>query len=159
MIDNEIIKAWDILCKLDFFNQRAGRELWNDKPEDIQNKDIEDFANDVQFLKDLINRQQAEIEELKIINEHLATFNIENEAEIERLYNTRVTEHSVQKQLSKAKADAIKDYKERLIFEIVNTPTKYQESGLLYSSGVANRQNEIIDIINGLDEKEMVGEE
>ena len=37
MTDNEIIKAWDILAKLDFFGgQRAGRELWNEKPVDVQ---------------------------------------------------------------------------------------------------------------------------
>lgn len=38
---------------------------------------------------DLINRQQAKIEELKIINEHLTTFNIENEAKIERLQTSK----------------------------------------------------------------------
>ena len=64
MTDNEILKANDILDKFDFFNQRAGRELWSDKPKDIQDKDIENFSNDVKFLKDLINRQQAEIEKL-----------------------------------------------------------------------------------------------
>lgn len=34
---------------------------------------------------DLINRQQEEIKDLKIVNEHLVTFNIEAQAEIERL--------------------------------------------------------------------------
>ena len=90
MTDNEIIKAWDILCKLDFFNQRAGRELWNDKPEDIQNKDIEDFANDVQFLKDLINRLQAKYDTFKDQEEreHQYCKNVcepNYKAEIERL--------------------------------------------------------------------------
>ena len=65
MTDNEIRKANDILDKFDFFSQRAGRELWSDKPKDIQDKDIENFLNDVKFLKDLINRQKAEIERLK----------------------------------------------------------------------------------------------
>ncbi len=91
---------------------------------------------------DLISRLQAE-------NERLDKELIEEKLRKQMLHYT----------VEEIKADAIKDYKERLIFEIVNTPTKYQESGLLYSSGVANRQNEIIDIINGLDEKEMVGEE
>ena len=63
--DNEIIKANDILDKFDFFNQRAGRELYNDKPVIVQNEDIRNFENDVKFLKDFINRQQAEIERLK----------------------------------------------------------------------------------------------
>ena len=65
MTDNEIRKANNILDKFDFFSQRAGRELWSDKPKDIQDKDIENFLNDVKFLKDLINRQKAEIERLK----------------------------------------------------------------------------------------------
>ena len=65
MTDNEIRKANDILDKFDFFSQRAVRELWSDKPKDIQDKDIENFLNDVKFLKDLINRQKAEIERLK----------------------------------------------------------------------------------------------
>ena len=67
MTDNEIIKAWDILAKFDFFGgQRAGRELWNKKPVDVQNEDIENFSKDVAFLKDFINRQNAEIEKLNV---------------------------------------------------------------------------------------------
>ena len=66
LTDNEIIKAWDILAKLDFFGgQRAGRELWNEKPVDVQNEDIKEFIKDIEFLKDLINRLQAENEKLK----------------------------------------------------------------------------------------------
>lgn len=69
MTDNEIIKAWDILAKLDFFGgQRAGRELWNEKPVDVQNEDIENFTKDIAFLKEFINRQKAEIERLKKLN-------------------------------------------------------------------------------------------
>lgn len=60
MTDNELIKANDILDKFDFFNQRAGRELWSDKPKYVQDKDIEAFTSDVMFLKDFINCQQAE---------------------------------------------------------------------------------------------------
>lgn len=30
----------DGLEMLKFFNQRAGRELWNDKPKEVQDKDI-----------------------------------------------------------------------------------------------------------------------
>lgn len=66
MKDNEIIKANDILSKFDLFGgQRAGRELWFDKPVDVQNEDIENFSKDVCFLKDFINRQQAEIDRYK----------------------------------------------------------------------------------------------
>ena len=44
-------QAIDILEKFDFFQgQRAGRELWNDKPKDVQDKDIEDFSRDCRLL-------------------------------------------------------------------------------------------------------------
>ena len=66
MKDTDIIKAFDILDKFEFFDgQRAGRELWFDKPTEIQNKDIENFSKDIAFLKDFIKHQQAEIERLK----------------------------------------------------------------------------------------------
>jgi phosphoenolpyruvate synthase/pyruvate phosphate dikinase len=66
MTDNEIIKAFDILDKFEFFGgQRAGRELWFNKPTDIQNKDIGAFLRDLDFLKQFINRQKAEIERLE----------------------------------------------------------------------------------------------
>ena len=62
MTDNEIIKALDILDKFEFFQgQRAWRELWNEKPTEVQDNDIQNFSKDVSFLKDLINRQKAEI--------------------------------------------------------------------------------------------------
>lgn len=64
MSDDEIIKANDILDKFDFFNQRVGRKLWSDKPKDIQDKDIENFSNNVKFLKDFITRLQADKEAL-----------------------------------------------------------------------------------------------
>ena len=66
MTDNEIIKAFDILDKFEFFGgQRAGRELWFNKPADIQEKDIGGFLRDIDFLKQFINRQKAEIERLQ----------------------------------------------------------------------------------------------
>ena len=47
-----ILTSLDILNKLQFFQgQRAGRELWNNKPEDVQNKDIENFNKDLYFLR------------------------------------------------------------------------------------------------------------
>ena len=66
MNDNEFAKAIDICEKLDFFGgQRAGRELWFEKPVDVQDIDIKQFVEDVAFLKDFINRQKAEIDRLK----------------------------------------------------------------------------------------------
>ena len=48
-------EAIDILEKFDFFQgQRAGRELWNYKPFDIQEQDINNFSKDVALLKEYI---------------------------------------------------------------------------------------------------------
>lgn len=72
MTDNDIKKALDILDRFDFFyGQRAGRELWNEKPFDVQNKDIENFSKDTAFLKDLISRLEAEKERLKTEKDNL----------------------------------------------------------------------------------------
>jgi hypothetical protein len=51
-------KAIDILNKWGvFFGQRAGRELWADKPTDIQNQDIADFNRDVQLVRAALREQ------------------------------------------------------------------------------------------------------
>ena len=50
-------KALEILDKLQFFyGQRAGRELWAGKPIDVQDKDIENFNRDIEFLREYISK-------------------------------------------------------------------------------------------------------
>lgn len=50
-------KALEILDKLQFFyGQRAGRELWTVKSIDVQNKDIENFNRDIEFLREYISK-------------------------------------------------------------------------------------------------------
>ena len=50
-------KANDILDKWDFFlGQRAGRELWSDKPKEVQDKDIEDFVRDLEIIRAAVNK-------------------------------------------------------------------------------------------------------
>lgn len=50
-----IEKALDILEKIKFFQgQRAGRELWGDKPKEVQDQDIKDFVDNVDYVKDII---------------------------------------------------------------------------------------------------------
>lgn len=45
-------KVFDILNKFEFFQgQRAGRELWNDKPKEVQDKDIADFIKDINYIR------------------------------------------------------------------------------------------------------------
>ena len=135
--DEEVIKALDVLNKLDFFGgQRAGRELWSEKPVDVQNEDIENFSRDIAFLKDFITRQKAEIESLKgliirndekylsyaatMIKEERELRQIERtrrlEAEIERLQSMNQakldTIHDIREELENAKFEAIKEFSE-----------------------------------------------
>ena len=152
MTDNEIIKAWDILCKMDFFGgQRAGRELWSEKPTAIQDADIESFSNDVAFLKDFIDRQKAEIERLKGWESLL-----------------KAEKHSL------IKAEAIKQFANRvkpIIIELVGIMwdddiRKCQIEGCHYPSNIpcgneiCIRENELLWVAK-IDElvKEMVGED
>lgn len=113
MTDNEIIQANDILSKFDLFGgQRAGRELWFDKPDDVQNEDIENFSKDVAFLKDFINRQKAEIERLK---EEIEEANkADREAELQALTESREKAKMFSEAIEHAKAEAIKEFAERL---------------------------------------------
>ena len=53
----ELEKAIEILDKLSFFGgQRAGRELWNDKPREVQDEDIANFNRDIEYLRDFIRK-------------------------------------------------------------------------------------------------------
>lgn len=50
-------KVFDILDKWEFFyGQRAGRELWADKPKEVQDKDVADFNRDMQIVKDAFSK-------------------------------------------------------------------------------------------------------
>lgn len=65
MKEEEIIKANNILEKLDFFNQRSARKLWGNKPFDVQSQDIADRHKDIEYLKSFIEFQNKEIERLR----------------------------------------------------------------------------------------------
>lgn len=49
LLPNEQGKLTDKLRQLRFFNQRAGRELWADKPREIQDKDIESAEKTIEL--------------------------------------------------------------------------------------------------------------
>ena len=63
MKDNDLIsrsalleQAHDILDKWQFFyGQRAGRELWAEKPETVQEQDIADFNRDIEVVRSALN--------------------------------------------------------------------------------------------------------
>lgn len=57
----------DILEKWDFFyGQRAGRELWVDKPRAMQDKDIDNFKRDLKKITEFVKKKRV-IEMIKII--------------------------------------------------------------------------------------------
>lgn len=50
-----ISKCLEILDKFQFFQgQRAGRELWNDKPAEIQDEDVKNFNRDIEFIRNVL---------------------------------------------------------------------------------------------------------
>lgn len=52
-----IDRANDILDKWEFFyGQRAGRELWADKPTEVQNEDIANFCRDLGLVREALER-------------------------------------------------------------------------------------------------------
>ena len=57
-------KVFDILDKWEFFfGQRAGRELWGDKPKQVQDQDIADFNRDMETVRSAlrpVSREQVE---------------------------------------------------------------------------------------------------
>jgi hypothetical protein len=52
----------DRIEQAQFFNQRAGRELWNDKPKDVQERDIESSDKLYGALIKLIDDYYKEVE-------------------------------------------------------------------------------------------------
>lgn len=53
----KIDRAIDILDKWEFFyGQRAGRELWANKPTEVQNEDIANFCRDLGLVREALER-------------------------------------------------------------------------------------------------------
>lgn len=54
----DILEKWSF-----FFGQRAGRELWGDKPKEVQDQDIADFNRDMNTVRSAlrpVSREQVE---------------------------------------------------------------------------------------------------
>lgn len=116
MKEDEIKRALDRLNKFDFFNQRAGRELWNDKPTDVQNEDIDNYSKDIEFLKLFINSQQAKIEALTMDNERLQNDIANTNSNYEQIKNDceLLKTALAQKIVAEIKLEAIKDFQKKL---------------------------------------------
>ena len=58
---DEIKKGLECLDKMQFFmGQRAGRELWMEKPKDVQDSDLEQYNRDVDTVRAFIQQLQAD---------------------------------------------------------------------------------------------------
>ena len=66
---NDYKELIDGLQRLEFFNQRAGRELWADKPNDVQERDIESAQNillsAIGTIEQLVKERDAAVEDLE----------------------------------------------------------------------------------------------
>lgn len=65
----------EILDKIEFFGgQRAGRELWADKPTEVQEQDLTNFNRDIGTIRKYIESQnnvlQRIVERLKEVGDH-----------------------------------------------------------------------------------------
>lgn len=48
---NDILDKWEF-----FYGQRAGRELWADKPTEVQDEDIANFCRDLGLVREALER-------------------------------------------------------------------------------------------------------
>ena len=160
LTDNEIIKA------LECCNKPIGQaECSKCSYFETENSCAEKLINDTVGI---INRQKAEIERLwEVINgfeeqshkELLKFVDLSEKytnakAEIERLYIEGLQiNKTFMDFVNKQIAEAVKEFAERLIHEIVNRPSEIQSISVEYLHGSAYRQNEIVDLV-----KEMVGD-
>lgn len=101
----------DILDKMDFFEgQRAGRELWNEKPFEVQEQDIANFSGDVALIKKYINSQEQRIKELTEKNERLKAtkYYMHSDGRIEVIPSVdSVRADTIKKMQERLKADAV----------------------------------------------------
>lgn len=69
----------EILDKLEMFQgQRAGRELWVDKPTEVQDKDLENFNRDIGKIREYIKSTNSAFERIVERLEELSNNSITN---------------------------------------------------------------------------------
>lgn len=63
----------EVLDKIQFFSgQRAGRELWADKPTEVQDKDLEDYNRDIEKVRKYIESKSNAMERIvEILEEEM----------------------------------------------------------------------------------------
>ena len=69
---DEIKKGLECLDKMQFFmGQRAGRELWNEKPHDVQEQDLEQYNRDAKKVRALIQQLESDKQQLEGMLAHM----------------------------------------------------------------------------------------
>ena len=103
-METKLDKVLDILNMLEFFyGQRAGRELWADKPVEVQNQDIDNFVEDIKYIKDFLNENVilsktdyellTDIKALQLqVQDSLNNMNSEDVARIEKQASKKTAE-------------------------------------------------------------------
>ena len=91
---DEIKKGLECLDKMQFFmGQRAGRELWMEKPHDVQEKDIESYNRDIETVRNFI--QQLETKNHQLLTK-IKQLEAENKSFMETIGLLHVTENQLE---------------------------------------------------------------
>lgn len=67
----DLNKTIDGVERLQFFNQRAGRELWVDKPKDVQDKDIDSADAVFKDVLELLKEKQSRVIDRALLRSYL----------------------------------------------------------------------------------------
>ena len=122
----DVMRALDILDKMDFFQgQRAGRELWFEKPFEVQEQDIADFSQGIAFVKNLIadadaraliremkkqiRELEGDVENSKSIAEYQQNCNIKRYHQLQEKDDQLVEKDAEIERLTKERDDARRD--------------------------------------------------
>ena len=74
-------EVFEILSKWEFFyGQRAGRELWADKPKEVQDQDIANFNRDIETVKNWVN-EAARLMGYEVVEDEKGEANMDNAVE------------------------------------------------------------------------------
>ena len=155
----------NLINRKDKVNKLSAKEIVDLKIEVEQQKADIDFYKErsnkyeaqVEVLKEQTHQQKAEIERLRhiLVNFMGEIFEWGNKNDVDtRIFaQIAILDKEKDEAVKQIKAEAIKEFAERLIHEIVNRPSEIQSTSVEYLHGSAYRQNEIIDLV-----KEMVGD-
>lgn len=110
--------VFDILDKFEFFQgQRAGRELWRNKPKEVQDKDIADFIKDINYIRSylqdsvVLSREEYERITKELVTEQRAT-------EIAKEYFEKMRKETAEKIYTKIKDSSLMNSNNRYALKL-----------------------------------------